>query len=109
MSSQPQLLKSNKLPKGKKPTFIRIGDRDFIDVGAGPFSEDQKAKLLRRQEREYAPVKDAKAEPRAATAAEMRRKNRGGTPPRAKRPDKKPRKRAKKKKARRKKARDKKR
>ncbi len=66
---------------GAAPTkLMRVGDRDFVDVGRGPLSDEQKAFQRRKQRREYQAVIAAGAAPRPATEEEQHWSNHAGTP-----------------------------
>jgi len=67
------------VPGGAPTKLIRIGDRSFVDVGQ-PFSDKEKAFLIRQQKREYQAVIAAGAAPRPATEEEQKWQNRAGTP-----------------------------
>lgn len=71
---------TRKVPTASETRLVRIGDRAFVDLGTGALSDATRAESLHTQMHEYAAVMAATAEPRPATAGEMRVKGRGGTP-----------------------------
>lgn len=68
------------VPKASETRLVRVGDRAFVDLGAGEFSEEQRTRLLHQQMHEYAAVQALGSVPRQATAGEKRVEGRGGTP-----------------------------
>ncbi|HUH04957.1 MAG TPA: CapA family protein [Kofleriaceae bacterium] len=71
---------AKQVPKAQETSFIRIGDRMFVDLGETSFSPAEQKSLLAQQKREYSAVIKAGVAPQPATEAEMRVKQRAGTP-----------------------------
>lgn len=92
---------AKQVPKAQETSFIRVGDRMFVDLGTGGFSPPEQKALIAQQKREYDAVIKAGVAPEPATEAELRVKQRAGTPwpwsppaPESRKPGKKSKKKA---------------